>query len=377
MQLEVLMPALSAGMEEGKIARWLKEPGDSVVCGEVIAEVETDKAVTDLPAPADGTLHAILIRDGETVSINSAIAVLLVAADAEEAAAAVLGERTLASPLARQLAEKAGVDLREIEGSGPGGRVVRVDVERAHAASAPPVPAIEPEPEHALSRLIPNSTIRRTIARRLSQAKASIPHFYLQVDCEIDALLELRSELNSRPGVEKLSINDFVVKAAADALREVPDVNAAWSDEAIRVFERVDVAVAVSTDGGLVTPIIREADAKSLFDISREARQLAQRARQNRLRPDEYQGGGLTVSNLGMFAVQSFFAIINPPQSCILAAGAVTRRPVVRGATCVPAAVMSCTLSVDHRSVDGVLGARYLASFKRRLEEPRATFIQP
>ena len=409
MPQNIVMPALSAGMEEGTIARWLKAEGDTVAIGEVIAEIETDKATMEMEAAHSGVIGSIVVGDGNTVPVNATIAVLLLdgesAADfdatggmvPEAAAVAAPTEveltmparvaakaddmgRVASSPLARRTAKVLGVSIEGLNGSGASGRVVRVDVERAgnaaHAIEAPP--PIAPEPPLVSTRNVAgpyrevrNSNVRKVIARRLTDAKASIPHFYLNMECEIDALLELRTTLNGQSeGFNKLSVNDFIVKAAAIALKKVPEANAAWTEEAVRLYDNVDVSVAVATEGGLITPIVCNADRKRLGEISQEIRALAERAREGRLQPSEYQGGGFTISNLGMYGVHSFSAIINTPQSCILAIGAGERRAVVRGDDCVPATVMNCTLSVDHRSVDGAVGARYLSEFKALIEQP-------
>jgi pyruvate dehydrogenase E2 component (dihydrolipoamide acetyltransferase) len=404
----ILMPALSAGMEEGTIARWTKAAGDTVAKGDVIVEIETDKATMEYEAEDDGVLGTIVAGDGATVPVNAAIAVLLLAgedaaapvavaapvtvkptpepevASRKEAASPAHGraERIAASPLARRIARERGISIAGLTGSGARGRIVRVDVEKAGqtataapvAAVAPPVaqPVVQRPPQprpDAPYREAPNSGVRKVIARRLSEAKATIPHFYLNASCEIDALLALRAQLNAA-APHKLSINDFIIKAAAIALRQVPEANAAWTDEAILLFDDVDIAVAVATDGGLITPIVRQADRKGLAAISSDVRQLAERARDGKLQPADYQGGGFTISNLGMYGVESFSAIINPPQSCILAVGAAERRPVIRDDVCVPATIMQCTLSVDHRSVDGAVGARWLAAFKSLVEQP-------
>ena len=414
----IMMPALSAGMEEATIARWLKSVGDTVAAGEVIAEIETDKATMELEAERAGTIGRIVAADGTTVAVNAPIALLLAEGEqagdlgddagevAEDrpapvqqdsvqkqapAAAApstdvVARRRSPASPLARRLAQEKGLEIESLKGSGPRGRIVRVDIETAAAvrpepprASAAADPAPSPEPTRARQAgpvdqpysEIPLTNIRKVIARRLTEAKSTIPHFYLEADCEIDALLDLRETLNSQSnGQYKLSVNDFVIKAAALALRQVPEANTAWTDDAILQFHDVDISVAVATDGGLITPIVRQADRAGLSSISAQVKALAARARDGLLQPAEYQGGSFTISNLGMFGVRAFSAIINPPQSCILAVGAAERRPVVRDDACVPATVMSCTLSVDHRAVDGAVGARYLAAFKALIEQP-------
>jgi pyruvate dehydrogenase E2 component (dihydrolipoamide acetyltransferase) len=413
----IMMPALSAGMEEATIARWLKSVGDTVAAGEVIAEIETDKATMELEAERAGTIGRIVAADGTTVAVNAPIALLLAEGEqagdlgddagevAEDrpasvqqdsvqkqapAAAApstdvVARRRSPASPLARRLAQEKGLEIESLKGSGPRGRIVRVDVEAA-AVVRPEMSRLSsavdpaPLPDPARTRQvrpdqphdeIPLTNVRKVIARRLSEAKSTIPHFYLEAECEIDALLNLRETLNSQSnGKYKLSVNDFVIKAAALALRQVPEANTAWTDDAILQFHNVDISVAVATDGGLITPIVRQADRAGLASISAEVKALAARARDGLLQPAEYQGGSFTISNLGMFGVRAFSAIINPPQSCILAVGATERRPVVRGDSCVPAMVMSCTLSVDHRAVDGVVGARYLAAFKELIEQP-------
>ena len=413
----IVMPALSAGMEEATIARWLKSDGEVVAAGEAIAEIETDKATMELEADRAGTIGRIVVAEGTTVALNAPIAMLL--AEGEDAgdlgadvidvtgdekapvqqapvptqASAAAGSstdgpahrRSPASPLARRLAQEKGVEIESLNGSGPRGRVVRVDIEAAAAARQEPAraSAVDPAPSPVPTRArqaapvdqphdeIPLTNIRKVIARRLTEAKSTIPHFYLEADCEIDALLDLRETLNSQgEGQYKLSVNDFVIKAAALALRQVPEANTAWADDAILQFHNVDVSVAVATDGGLITPIVKQADRAGLASISAEVKALAARARDGLLQPAEYQGGSITISNLGMFGVKAFSAIINPPQSCILAVGAAERRPVVRGDACVPATVMSCTLSVDHRAVDGAVGARYLAAFKALIEQP-------
>lgn len=408
MPIEIKMPSLSAGMEAGTLARWLKAEGDRVTTGEVIAEIETDKATMELEAPASGRIGRLTVAAGTVdVRVESVIALILAEGESVPAAeiaaaaptpveaagaavattsiAAARPERPFASPLARRLATQNGVDLAGIEGSGPRGRIVRLDVEhaatpRAQTAVSPAPIAVAPPlaaPPIAESHTsIPHSGMRRVIAKRLLEAKTTIPHFYLGTDCDIDALLALRAQINAgRDADARISVNDMVVKAAAVALRKVPAANAVWTNDAILLLDQVDISVAVATDGGLITPIVRRADEKSLGTVSREIRDLAARAREGRLKPDEYQGGGFSVSNLGMYGVREFAAIINPPQSCILAIGAAERRPVCRGDDIVAAAVMSCTLSVDHRSVDGALGAQLLAAFKSAIEQPMTLLV--
>lgn len=410
MAISIPMPVLSAGMTEAAVARWLKAEGDSIAKGEAIAEVETDKATLELEAEADGVLGRILAPAGTTVAVNDAIALLLAPGEtlpAETPAPAPVSApapvavlpppanesvRLFASPLARRIARDTGVALEGLTGSGPRGRIVRRDVEAARSASAPiPLPVAAPvavatapvatpaapPPAPATPAYggpharIAHTSMRRAIARRLSESKRTIPHFYLSSDLELDALLALRATLNERLGGEgKLSVNDFIVKAAALALRQVPEANAVWTDDAVLRLEDVDVSVAVATDGGLITPVVRHADAKGLATLSREVKDLAARARAGSLKPEEYQGGGFTISNLGMYGVGRFAAIINPPQSCILAVGAAERKPVVRGDAVEIRTIMTATLSVDHRSVDGAVGARFLAALKAIVEEP-------
>ncbi|MFA6279960.1 MAG: 2-oxo acid dehydrogenase subunit E2 [Bdellovibrionales bacterium] len=276
-------------------------------------------------------------------------------------------DRIIASPLAKRIAEQNGVDLRLIMGSGPNGRIVRADVESAGAGRLSLVAA--PITGEAPYDAIPNSGMRKTIAKRLSESKQTVPHFYLSVDCEIDDLLALRAAANEASG-SRISVNDCVIRAVALALKKVPDANASWTNDAILRYRRADIAVAVATPSGLITPIIKGAEGKPLAALSAEMKDLAARAKEGKLRPDEYQGGGFTISNLGMFGVRDFAAIINPPQACILAVGAGEQRPVVKNGQLAVATVMTCTLSVDHRAVDGAVGAQFLAAFKTLIEKP-------
>lgn len=402
MPIEIRMPAVSPSMTEGSIARWLKKEGDTVKTGDILLEIETDKAMVEFEAADDGVLGKITVADGaQNVKVGQVIALLLKPGEdlsaVTKASTAVVAEpprkvpappsevahpvpvsatvastssRVLASPLARRLAAERQVSLAEIKGSGPGGRIVKRDVEAAKAATPSGVPV-----SAAAYEEIPNNSMRRMIARRLVEAKQTIPHFYLTIDCEIDALLALRKELNDCLEGGKLSVNDFVVKAAALALRKRPGVNASWSDETIRRYRSVDVSVAVSTPTGLITPIVRNADQKGLAGISSEIKELAERGRMGKLSAEEYQGGGFTISNLGMYGIREFAAIINPPQSCILAVGAGEARAVVRNGGIVAATMMTCTLSADHRVVDGALGAEFLADFKKLIEHPLSTLL--
>lgn len=420
MPISILMPALSPTMTEGTLAKWLKNEGDAVKSGDAIAEIETDKATMEMEVADDGVLGKILVPAGTAgVKVNSPIALLLEegedksalgktptpkapaaaaspvmpakAAETKSAAPAPKTGRLVASPLAKRLAQDAGLDLSRVAGSGPHGRIVRRDVEAVSTGKLPmlapaAVPAAVPSRAKAAPidasmpfTEVPNSTARKTIARRLSEAKRDIPHFYLTLDCEMDALLKLRADLNARApegkGGYKLSVNDFIIRAVALALRKVPAANATWTEDAIRLYANIDVSVAVATPMGLITPIIRRADTKGLAEISREIKDLAERARAGKLVPEEYQGGGFTISNLGMYGIKSFSAIINPPQSCILAIGSADPRPVVKKGALAIATVMSCTLSVDHRSVDGAVGAEFLAAFKPMIEDPTTMLL--
>jgi pyruvate dehydrogenase E2 component (dihydrolipoamide acetyltransferase) len=413
------MPAASAAMTEGKLARWLVKEGQSFAAGDVIAEIETDKAMVEFEAPMTGALVRILVQDGaEAVRVGEPIAIVEGGAESAaelgteaspardrpatpverpsapqasaDAAAEPIGptrgagDRIFVSPVARAIASQRGVDLRAVKGTGPHGRIVKADVE-SHLQAAPadalaepmtPVtaspsaPSWRPMPWQA-HRATPHSAMRRSIARRLVESKQAVPHFYLVVSIELDRLLDARARLNAGPAASnKLSINDFFIKAAALALRQVPEANAMWTDDAALQFDDVDISVAVATDGGLIAPVVRGADKKGLESISLEMKELASRARAGRLKPEEFQGGGFSISNLGMYAVEQFAAIINPPQSCILALGAAEKRAVVRDDAVVARTMLTATLSVDHRSVDGAVGARLLSAIKALIEEP-------
>ena len=407
MPINILMPALSPTMTEGNLAKWLKKEGDSVEAGEAIAEIETDKATMEVEAVDEGVLGKIIVPEGsEGVAVNAVIGVLLAegedaAAIGDTAAAAgtpepaaepapepasepppaaqALPDRIAASPLARRMAAQAGLDLAAISGSGTGGRIVKADIEAALAAgpAAPEPAAAMPRavgaPVAAPGETVRLSTMRRVIAQRMTESKATVPHFYLTVDCEVDELLKVRSEINKRVEPKKISVNDIVIRACALALRAVPAANVSWAGEgSMTQHATVDISVAVAIPGGLVTPIVRNADAKGLVEIADEMKELAARARDGKLAPEDYQGGSFSISNLGMFGVKSFDAVINPPQACILAVGAAEPRPVVRDGAIVPATVMSCTLSVDHRVVDGAIGAELLGAIGRNIEYPPA-----
>ena len=418
MTIEILMPALSPTMTEGTLAKWHTGEGEKVAPGDIIAEIETDKATMEVEAVDGGTLSKILVPEGTAeVQVNQVIAVLLVddedssALDAAVANAAKAKDdrataevvkpetqaattsssaraeatqpsstqkpsgdkRMFVSPLARRLAAKAGLNLSLIRGSGPNGRIVKADVDAAVAA---PAPARAPAPtKDADFELVPHTAMRKAIARRFTESKQTVPHFYLTVDCQIDQLLETRKELNSRSDAYKISVNDMIIKMCAQALIEVPAANAAWSEEGARYFKSADIAVAVAVPGGLITPIIRGAHGKGLRTISNEMKELVGRAREGKLKPEEYEGGTFSVSNLGMFRIREFAAVINPPQACILAVGAGEKRPVVTDGALGIATVMTCTLSVDHRVVDGAVGAEYLAALRSLIESPLSLML--
>ncbi|MFS3134442.1 pyruvate dehydrogenase complex dihydrolipoamide acetyltransferase [Gluconacetobacter sacchari] len=418
MSVNILMPALSPTMTEGKLARWLKKEGEAIASGDVIAEIETDKATMEVEAVDDGTLGRILVEAGtEGVKVNAPIAILVAdgeavpdtaptaaspasvpapaaspaaaasPAPASVAAVAPKAGRVFASPLARRIAAQKGIDLGAVKGSGPNGRIVRRDVEAAvaapAAAPATPKPAPLPTPAAAIDvphTVVPNSSVRKVIARRLTEAKSTIPHFYVAMDVELDALLALRAQLNASspaegPGVFKLSVNDLLIKAVAVALRRVPKVNASYTEDATILYDDVDISVAVSVPDGLITPIIRNADRKSLSQISNEAKELIARARAGKLKPQEFQGGSFSISNMGMYGVREFSAIINPPQAAILAIAAGEKRAVVKGDAIAIATVMTVTLSVDHRVVDGALAAEWVAAFRSVVESPLSLVV--
>ena len=414
----ILLPALTADFEGGTIEEWHKEPGDKIEVGDIIAEVSTDKAVIELEAEHAGILGKILAAAGpDEVSVDAPIAILLLdgetpdalqdfdphADDVADAAPAGTGagesdveapqqvapdgdvdmdkgDRVFASPLAIRIADQLGIDLAGVEGSGPDGRIVLGDVEAFAAQQDPVTPQVSVStPRQTAAGLppagsfekVPADKIRSLIARRLGEAKREIPHFYLTVDCEIDKLLDVRRQSNeSATEASKISVNDFIIKACALALRDVPGANTGWADDTLLSFTSVNIAVAVATPKGLITPVVFQADSKDLATISAEVKELASRAKEGRLKPEEYKGGGFTISNLGMYGVREFSAIINPPQACILAVGAGEERAIVREGEVAVATVMNCTLSVDHRAVDGALGAEFLQSFKRYIEQP-------
>jgi pyruvate dehydrogenase E2 component (dihydrolipoamide acetyltransferase) len=413
MPINILMPALSPTMTEGTLAKWLKKEGDAIKSGDILAEIETDKATMEYEAVDEGVLGKILVPAGTSgVAVNTPIGVILeegedasaisapvapkpvaaapvAAAPAPVAAAPAApvapivahGDRVFATPLARRIAKDAGLDLKGVAGSGPHGRIVKQDVESAVAAGPAPKPAAAAAAAAPLAAApapafgpayteVPLTSMRKVIAQRLTEAKQTVPHFYLTVDCQLDKLLALRTDLNGRSDDYKLSVNDFIIRAVALALKKVPAANASFTDTAIRMYSDIDVSVAVATPAGLITPIVKHADQKGLAAISSEMKVLAGKAKDGKLKPEEFQGGTFTISNLGMFGVKEFAAIINPPQGCILAIGAGEQRSVVKDGALAIATVMSCTLSVDHRVVDGAVGAEFLAAFKKLVEEP-------
>ena len=426
MPVNVLMPALSPTMEKGKLAKWLKKEGDTVKSGDVLAEIETDKATMEVEAVDEGTIGKLLVAAGtEDVAVNTPIAVILgegekmgdapaaapkpAAAPAAAVAAPVAvvsqpvaagavapaqpraeGSRVFASPLARRVAKQKGIDLAALPGSGPHGRIVLKDVENAKpgAAAAPaskaPAFAAPPSDEAVLKlfaegsyELVPHDSMRKVIARRLTESKQTIPHFYVSVDVTLDHLLDVRERLNLQAPKDKegkhlwkISVNDFIIKAMAMALIKVPDANVSWTENAMVKHKHADIGVAVSIPGGLITPIVRKADTKGLAQISNEMKDYAVRARNRKLKPEEYTGGSAAVSNMGMMNVKNFAAIVNPPHASILAIGTGERRPVVRGNDIVIEQQMTITLSTDHRCIDGALGAEFIGAIKAYLEEP-------
>jgi pyruvate dehydrogenase E2 component (dihydrolipoamide acetyltransferase) len=430
----VRMPSVLAGATEAAIANWLVGPGDTVTVGQPIAEIETEKALVEYEAEEAGIVGRLVLAAGDTGEIGDPILVLLangetdadidaalgreapvpaavasadagaqaVGSNGHQAAPAGTQGRIFASPLVRKIAGERGIDLTALAGTGPNGRIVRRDLEHFLATqpgSPVPVPQgagaegeISPRRSEGLAAenlprrpplpaastpadsIVPHTPMRRAIARRLTESKTTIPHFYMATECVVDELLELRKRINETAPV-KISVNDFVVVAVAAAFRDVPEANVTWSDEGLVAHGSVDISIAVATESGLVTPVLRGVDGKRLSDVARESQDLAQRARDRRLRQDELEGGTFSVSNLGMYGTLEFSAIINPPQSGILAVGAAKQQPVVTDGAVTVATVMRCTLSVDHRAIDGALAARWLAAFTTRLEHPLATIV--
>lgn len=444
MPINITMPALSPTMEEGNLAKWLVKEGDKVVSGDILAEIETDKATMEVEAIDEGTIAKIVVEGGtEGVKVNALIAIL--AEDGEDVAEAAKGggdtpvtaaasaneapavaalaasnapvtpvesmvpvttnsERMFSSPLARRMAKDGGIDISAIAGTGPHGRIIKRDVETAIAggtgkvasasasasptgapASAAPVGMSSEQTlklfEEGSYELIKHDGMRKTIAKRLQESKQTIPHFYVSVDCELDALLSLRGQLNkSAPVIDekpayKISVNDMVIKALALSLRDVPEANVSWTDENMVMHKHSDVGVAVSIPGGLITPIVRSAENKTLSAISNEMKDYGKRAKERKLKPEEYQGGTTAVSNMGMMGVSNFSAVVNPPHATILAIGAGEQRPIVKDGALSIATVMTVTLSTDHRAVDGALGAALIGAFKRYIENPMGMLV--
>lgn len=422
MPIKILMPALSPTMTSGNLTKWSKKEGDAIKAGDVIAEIETDKATMEVEAVDEGILAKIVVTEGTNeVAVNSLIAVLLeegedksaldsfieanskkAEAPKEEAKtsaksavtpptspsvsddsgkknevqthkALASNERIFASPLAKKIAEQQNIDLSRIQGSGPNGRIIKADLEASASSFRAPkgVGIISRNPEEY--KMVPHSMMRKVIADRLTESKQNIPHFYLNIECNLDKLMEARADINSMSestAPYKISVNDMVIKAVSYALRDVPEANASWSDEGALMYNNIDVSVAVAIDEGLITPIIRNADQKSLIDISNEMKSLAKKAREGKLAPEEYQGGGFTISNLGMYNIKRFNAIINPPQSAILAVGVGEKRPVIIDDEISIATIMDVTLSCDHRIVDGAVGANFVNAFKDYIQHP-------
>jgi pyruvate dehydrogenase E2 component (dihydrolipoamide acetyltransferase) len=429
MATQVIMPKLSPTMEEGQLSRWLKKEGDKVSMGEPLAEIDTDKATMEMQALANGVLRKILIKEGESAPLGQIIAVIgepdedisqlvisapaktqvpttptepepepqaqkaetLVAAsgtgNGREAAASTPSGRLVVSPLAARMAAEAGIDLRSLSGSGPSGRIIKRDIEAAMEQSKAATPALpEKQIDRPQLRVVgssqqlqvgasafrdePASEMRRTIAKRLVTSLGPVPHFFLTTEIEMDRAVEMRKGINSLDPELKISINDIIIKVAAAALIQHPQVNASYQDRSVRYYERADIGVAVAIDEGLITPVVRAADQKSLSQIAAEVRELAEKARNRKLRPDEYMGATFSISNLGMFGIDEFTAVINPPEGAILAVGAMSPKPVVREEQIVVRQMMRVTMSCDHRVIDGATGARFLQTFKKILENP-------
>ncbi len=416
MAIPILMPALSPTMTDGNLSRWLKKEGESVQPGDVIAEIETDKANMEVEAVDGGQIARIIVPEGtKKVQVNALIAVIKEDSDSEEDIIRVIAEnsstnnqcteksieksktqknepkqehivstnnvgnqRIFASPLAKRIAKDKGINLRDIKsGSGPSGRIVKKDV----------ISFSKPVMQHSATNRMEDkiyevSNIREIIAERLLASKTQIPHFYLTISCSLDKLLQIRQEVNESAPVAhekptyKLSVNDFIMKASGQAIKAVPQINTSWNgDGTVTQYGNIDVAVAVATNGGLITPIIRNIDSKSIIEVSNEIKSLVAKAKENKLRPEEFQGGSFSVSNLGMYGIEQFNAIINPPQSCIMAVGAAIQKPVVKNGQIAIENIVNITLSCDHRIIDGAVAAEFLAAFKGFIEKPLTIFL--
>src|SRR3954451_18185794 len=413
MATQVVMPKLSPTMEEGQISRWLKKEGDKVSMGEPLAEIDTDKATMEMQALGNGVLRKILINEGQSAPLGQLIAVIGepdedIAALLSEAAAQPVAQkkedppekkkeeppppppppaqpqngrqpqaaasdsgRMIVSPLAARMAAEAGIDLRSLQGSGPGGRIIKRDIEAVISKPAPaPAPSYVQQAGASAYRDEPASQIRQTIAKRLVTSLGPVPHFFLTTDIEMDRAAEMRKGINALDPDLKISINDIIIKVVAAALIQHPEVNASFQEKVVRYYEHADIGVAVAIEDGLITPVVRAANQKSLSQIAAEVRELAERARSKRLKPEEYTGATFSVSNLGMFGIDEFTAVINPPEAAILAVGAMTPKPVVRDGQVVVRQLMRVTMSCDHRVIDGATGAKFLQTFKRLLENP-------
>ncbi len=413
MPIEILMPALSPTMKEGNLAKWVKKEGDKIKAGEVIAEIETDKATMEVEAVDEGILGKILVAEGtENVAVNSCIALILeegedkkvlegfvskssasaapaapqkveekiaaapVAAQPQQTQSSTsFSSHVKASPLAKRIAKDEGVSLSQINGSGPHGRVIKDDVLNFLSSGGNKSGAVRRNAQEFYS--VKNSNIRKVIARRLLESKQTVPHFYLSCEFNINKLQELRAAVNEAAELDasgnpayKVSVNDLIIKATAMALKKTPEANSSWTDDAILIYNNIDIAMAVAIDGGLITPIIRNADQKTIQAISVESKQLAKKARDGKLQPEEFQGGSFSISNLGMFGIDNFAAIVNPPQSCILAVARAVEKPIVEHGQIKIAHMMNVTLSSDHRAVDGAVGAEFLKALRRYIEHP-------
>jgi pyruvate dehydrogenase E2 component (dihydrolipoamide acetyltransferase) len=416
MAIDILMPALSPTMEEGVLAKWHVKVGDVLKSGDIMCEIETDKATMEVEAVDEGKVLEILVAEGtQGVKVNAVIARIegegavssatpapvsapsvapvsvSRAPNAEVAKEASKGERIMASPLAKRIAQTAGIDLAGVSGSGPHGRIVKVDVEAAMAGAPKPAPSVSPVAPAPIAtpvatpsaptalpyapgtyEVVPLDGMRRTVARRMTESFRDVPHFPLNIDLEIDILLELRKQLNVVGAAQdaKVSVNDLVIKAAALACKRVPEANASYTPDGLLIHHHADIAVAVAIEGGLITPVIRKAETKGLAAISGEMKVLAEKARTRKLMPEDYTGGTFSISNLGMMGIKSFMSIINEPQGCILSVGAGEQRAVVKNGALAIATVMTVTLTCDHRVVDGAIGAAWLGAFKALIEEP-------
>jgi pyruvate dehydrogenase E2 component (dihydrolipoamide acetyltransferase) len=419
MPIEILMPALSPTMKEGNLAKWLKKEGDKIKSGDVIAEIETDKATMEVEAVEEGTLGKILVKDGtENVAVNACIALILedgedkkslekyqvssislsapaksevkveekaevatIAAPAVQSTSFNDSSNAKASPLAKRIAKENNVNLSSLSGTGPHGRIIKEDVLEFVNSGGSRSGIVRRNSQEV--RAVKNSNIRKVIAKRLLESKQTVPHFYLSCELKIDKLLEVRAALNevaqheAKDGAPayKVSVNDMIIKAVAMALNKVPEANSSWSDDAILIYNNVDISVAVAIDGGLITPIVKNADQKTIPAISTEVKQLVKKAREGKLQPEEFQGGSFSISNLGMFGIDNFSAIVNPPQSCILAVSRGVEKPIVENGQIKIANMMNVTLSSDHRSVDGSVGAEFLKALRRYIEHPISMLV--